>query len=280
MKIIYDPSCINYSSPGHPESPDRMIHASEYLQHKYEFESPQAASKEALLKTHSEAHIESLINLSFSDPDCPRYENIFEHAALSAGAAIAAARENGFAMMRPPGHHATRDNVSGFCYLNNVAIAIKRLGQRTLIIDFDGHHGDGTEAIFLGDSQVEFISLHSSPNYPGTGLTSQQNCHNVPLPFHCGDGVYLNAFDRVLEEVNLSDVEQIAVSAGFDAFELDPLASLGLTRECFGDIGARIAQLKLPTFSVLEGGYDTENLGPNIDSYLKGLQLQAGIPGS
>ena len=257
-----------------------MIHASAFLSNHYDLSKPTPASDEDLLLTHSEAHIESLVELTFSNPDCPRYENIYTHAVLSAGAAIAAAEQNGFAMMRPPGHHATSDSVSGFCYLNNIAIAVRKLNKRTLIIDFDGHHGDGTEAIFSGDSQVVFVSLHSSPNYPGTGLVSKENCHNVPLPFHCGDGDYLEAFDRVLSEINLSDVEQVAVSAGFDAFETDPLASLGLTRGCFGEIGRRIATLRLPTFSVLEGGYDTENLGPNIHEYLLGLQLQAGMPGS
>jgi len=276
MVIVYDERCLKFSAPGHPESPERIKRAYEYLKPRYEFISPQPAKEEDLLKVHTEDHLERLKRLEFFDPDSPRYEGIYEYARLSAGAAILAAQVGGFSLMRPPGHHAARERVAGFCYLNNIAIAIRASGRKTLIVDIDGHHGDGTQAIFLGDPQVVFISLHSSPNYPGTGLYSEQNCHNYPLPFHCGDEVYLETLERALGEAKFEGVEQLAISAGFDAFERDPLASLGLSSNCYFEIGRRLASLKLPTFAVLEGGYDVESLGINIDRLIQGLSSQGG----
>jgi len=174
--------------------------------------------------------------------------------------------------MRPPGHHVGRDFLGGFCYFNNIAIAVKRSGKRTLILDIDAHHGNGTQDIFLGDPQVVYVSLHRSPLYPGTGLSSVQNCFNFPLPARCGDQVYLETLDRALDRA-LQDFqpEQVAISAGFDGYERDPLASLGLSIETYREIGARIAKLGLPVFAVLEGGYVPEALGPLIEALIRGL---------
>ena len=173
--------------------------------------------------------------------------------------------------MRPPGHHAGPQRVAGFCYFNNLAVAVKASGKKTLIVDIDGHHGDGTQAIFLGDPSVVFVSLHSSPNYPGTGLRHEKNCFNYPLPLRCGEEVYLRTLEQALRAVDLEGIEQLAISAGFDTYERDPLASLGLTTGSYARIGRLLARLKLPTFAVLEGGYDVEALGPNVHAFLQGL---------
>ncbi|MCS6936553.1 MAG: histone deacetylase [Candidatus Bipolaricaulota bacterium] len=274
MKVIWDPRCLEYRAPGHPESPQRLAQAYEFLSDPrlgHEFVPAEPASDEDLLRVHTPKHIEDVKHLRFSDPDSPRYPGIFEYARLSAGAAIQAMRLNGFSLMRPPGHHAARERVAGFCYFNNIAIAVKASGQKTLIVDIDGHHGDGTQAIFLGDPQVVYISLHSFPNYPGTGLRSEQNCYNYPLPFHCGDALYLRTLGEALESIDLTGIEQVAISAGFDTYHKDPLASLGLTTECYERIGRRLRALGLPTFAVLEGGYCVEDLGKNIHALLRGL---------
>lgn len=278
MIIVYDPRCLEYAEPGHPESPERLRRASQFLKRQggYGFRAPSPATDEDVLRVHSEAHLESVKRRMFSNPDCPRYPDIYAYAALSAGAAIHAARVHGFSLMRPPGHHAGRSRVAGFCYLNNIAVAVRASGRKTLIVDIDGHHGDGTQEIFMGDDQVVFVSLHSSPNYPGTGLKSRGNCYNYPLPLRCGEEAYLSALERALGEVDLSDVEEIAVSAGFDTYERDPLASLGLHSETYREIGRRIAALGLPAFAVLEGGYDPDALGPNIHEFLQGLASQDG----
>jgi len=246
--------------------------AYEFLKDKYECLEPKPASEDDLLRVHTRSLIEAIKNLDFYDPDCPRYPNIYEYAKLSAGAAMLAAKEKAFSLMRPPGHHAGRDRVAGFCYFNNIAIAVKSTNKKTLILDIDGHHGDGTQEIFLKDPNILYISLHSFPNYPGTGLYSEANCYNYPLSAPCGDEKYLKTLDEALSRVDLNKIEQIAVSAGFDAYFKDPLASLGLSTACYRQIGQRVAQLKRPVFAVLEGGYCVEDLGPNIFELLQGLE--------
>lgn len=278
MKIVFDPQCIEYSAPGHPDSPDRIERAVEYLNSTRELIRPAPATAEQILLIHTEEHLRSVEDVSFFEPDCPPIPNIGAYAKLSAGAAIKAAEIGGFSLMRPPGHHAGRAHVAGFCYFNNMAIAVKASGKRTLILDIDGHHGDGTEEIFLGDPQVDFISIHSAPNYPGTGLVSRANCHNYPLSIRCGEEVFLETLETALCAIELDRVEQIGISAGFDTFEADPLASLGLKTESYFKIGKRIGQLQLPTFAILEGGYFALALGRNIDQFLQGLESQLGTP--
>ena len=179
--------------------------------------------------------------------------------------------------MRPPGHHAGRNGAAlgaytrGFCYFNNIAIAVKYLDRPTLILDIDGHHGNGTQEIFLGDEKVTYVSLHRHPNYPGTGAVSEGNCLNFPLPPDCGDEVHVETLDKALSLVNVNKFEVVAVSAGFDTHAGD-LASLGLTEKGYAEIGKRIAGLKKPTFFVLEGGYQGEHVGNDIHQLLKAYE--------
>lgn len=270
MKIVFDPRCLEYSEPGHPESPERVRLAYEYLEKRYAIIKAKIASEKEILKAHSGQLLKKLKERDFYDPDCPRYENIFFYASLAAGAAIRAGEKKAFSLMRPPGHHAGKRYLRGFCYLNNIGIAVKNLNKRTLIIDIDGHHGDGTQDIFLGDQKVVYISLHRSPWYPGTGLKSEGNCLNFPLPAECGDKVYLKTLDKALKLINPEQFEIVALSAGFDAYKGD-LASLGLSSECYREIGRRIASLNLPVFAVLEGGYN-RNIGREIDLLIQGLE--------
>ena len=165
--------------------------------------------------------------------------------------------------MRPPGHHAERNRVMGFCYINHIAIAVMKLIEshelaRVAILDFDCHHGNGTEDIFFGFDQVLFVSLHQSPCYPGTGLESRGNCINYPLPPGTKPPEFLKAIDMALEKIKAFAPALIAVSAGFDAYKNDPITEMSLDIETYHAIGARIAALKLPTFAVLEGGYAAE----------------------
>ena len=273
MILIHDERCLVYGQAGHPENPERLRRAVAYLSEQpgYAFRTPEPATDEAVLRVHSERHLERLRSGRFTSPDNPSYEGIEAYARLSAGAAIQAASVGGFSLMRPPGHHAADGQIAGFCYLNSLAIAVRSTERRTLIVDIDGHHGDGTQAVFQNDPQAAYVSLHSSPNFPGTGLWSHGNCHNYPLPFDCGEAVYLETLDEALDAIDLSDVEQVAVSAGFDTDERDPLASLGLAVDSYRKVGGRIAALGLPTFAVLEGGYDPDRLGPDIHAFCQGL---------
>ncbi|MEM3770564.1 MAG: histone deacetylase [Candidatus Bathyarchaeia archaeon] len=273
-KIIFFEKCLEYG-PWHIENPQRIRRAYEILKERgYEFITPEPAREEDLLKVHDSEYIELLKRGAIEDPDTPAYENIYEYARLSAGAAILAARIQGFSLMRPPGHHAGKYGVAlgaytkGFCYINNVAVAVKHLNKPTLILDIDGHHGNGTQEIFQGDPKVVYVSLHRHPHYPGTGYYSEDNCLNYPLPADCGEEVYLKTLQEALKKVNMQKIEVIAVSAGFDAYAGD-LASLGLTERTYSEIGKMLAALQKPTFFVLEGGYKGENIGKAIDALLK-----------
>ena len=248
---------------------------------KYEFMEPTPASEEDLLRVHDPDYIWNLKKGLVEDPDTPAYDNIFEHARLSAGGAILAAKINGFSLMRPPGHHAGRNGAAlgvytrGFCYLNNVAIAVKALKKPALILDIDGHHGNGTQEIFQGDKKVVYVSLHRYPHYPGTGTHSEGNCINFPLPADCGEQRYLETLDEALGMVDASKFEVVAVSVGLDA-HLGDLASLGLTENSYREIGKRIAALKKPVFFVMEGGYVGKQNGEDIDQLLRGYEEKTG----
>lgn len=211
------------------------------------------------------------------DSDTPAYSNIFEFASLSAGGAILASEIDGFSLMRPPGHHVGRYGAAlgvttrGFCYLNNIAIAVKKQNKRTLILDIDGHHGNGTQEFFQGDDKVTYLSLHQAPNYPGTGGTTEGNCINYALPPDVGGKLYLETLDRALSRIDFAPIEKLAVSCGLDTHQGD-LASLGLVERDFLEIGRRIAHLGKPAFFILEGGYVGEKVGLDIDSLLRGYE--------
>jgi acetoin utilization deacetylase AcuC-like enzyme len=276
-KIIFSEKCLGYGQ-WHIEGPERVRKAAEVLKGSgYEFLEPEPASEDDLLRVHDTDYVWNVKKSLVDDPDTPAYDNIFEFARFSAGGAILAAKVGGFSIMRPPGHHAGRNGAAlgaytrGFCYFNNIAVAVKHLDRRTLILDIDGHHGNGTQEIFLGDKKVTYVSLHRHPNYPGTGVVSEANCLNFPLPPDCGDEVHIKTLDKALSSVDVERFEVVAVSAGFDAHAGD-LASLGLTEKGYRKIGKRIAGLGKPTFFVLEGGYQGENIGKDIDELLKAFE--------
>jgi len=255
MKIIFSEKCLEYSWPGHIERPERIRKALDLLR-QYEFLEPEPASQQDLLSVHSREYVDLIKNAkagSYLDGDTPAPENIYEYALLSAGAALLAAQEKGFSLMRPPGHHAGRNGRAlgvatlGFCYFNNIAIAVRKLGKSTLILDIDGHHGNGTQEIFQGDQKVTFISLHRYPTYPGTGLSSQGNCLNFPLSYSAGDSLYLKTLEQALSQVEIANVKVVGISAGFDAHQGD-LASLGLTHEGYREIGRKVGALGEASF--------------------------------
>ena len=279
MKIIFSEKCLEYSWPGHIERPERIRKALGLLR-QYEFLEPKPASQQDLLSVHSREYVDFIKNAeagSYLDGDTPAPENIYEYALLSAGAALLAAQEKGFSLMRPPGHHAGRNGRAlgvatlGFCYFNNIAIAIRKLGRLTLILDIDGHHGNGTQELFQGDPKVTFISLHRYPTYPGTGFRSEGNCLNFPLSYSAGDSLYLKTLEQALSQVEMANIEVVGISAGFDAHEGD-LASVGLTSEGYREIGRRVGALGKPVFGVLEGGYVGEYVGRDLHELISGIE--------
>jgi acetoin utilization deacetylase AcuC-like enzyme len=281
-KIVYSEKCLGYGT-WHVEGPQRVKTAHDVLQSKgYEFLEPKLANDEEILSIHDVDYLFNVKKGLVEDSDTPAYKNIYEFAQLSVGGALLASKINGFSLMRPPGHHVGRSGAAlgvytrGFCYLNNIAIAVKESGKRTLILDIDGHHGNGTQEIFQDDEKVAYVSLHQSPNYPGTGDLTEGNCVNFSLPNDVGGKRYLETFDKALSMVNLTKFEAVAVSAGFDTHKGD-LATLGLVEKDYFEIGKRVAKLKKPTFFVLEGGYVGDKVGLDIDSFLRGFEADRKI---
>ena len=278
MVILHSPRCLDYAAAGHPESPERVRSAVALLQKEFHtWLLPAPCTDEDILRVHTRELLEAVRLGTFADADTPVFPEIFELAKLSAGAAIGAAEQAlagrpAFSLMRPPGHHAERNRVMGFCYFNNIAIAVARAlsspfpTQRVAILDFDCHHGNGTEDIFRDDERVLFVSLHQSPCYPGTGFTTQGNCLNYPLPPGTRPVQFLEALDGGLNRICDFRPDLLAVSAGFDSYKDDPITSMDLEVETFYEIGRRIADTAqpapnapiLPCFAVLEGGYSRE----------------------
>jgi acetoin utilization deacetylase AcuC-like enzyme len=161
--------------------------------------------------------------------------------------------------MRPPGHHATRSEVMGFCYFNNVAIAaLAALDsgiEHVAIWDFDAHHGNGTEDIVAHNSRIAFASIHQSPAYPGTGLSSFANIDNYPVAPGTPRAEHVNAIERALQKLLLSNPKLLLVSAGFDAYAGDPLVQMTLEIEDFARFGKWLSELDIPAAVILEGAF-------------------------
>jgi len=230
-------------------------------------------------------------------PDTPVSARSYEVALLAAGgvltaidAVLAGRVRNAFCAIRPPGHHALPDRAMGFCLFNNVAIGARYVQQahglqRVLIVDWDVHHGNGTQAVFEDDPTVLYFSVHQHPFYPGTGNEDEQGFGqgggytvNVPLPAGCGDQEYLAALREVLRPKALAfHPDFVLVSAGFDAHEDDPLGGMRVTAQGFAQMTAVVREIAEEScrgrlVSVLEGGYDLEGLAVSVAAHISALQ--------
>ena len=283
MTIITDEHCLAYSSPGHPERPERVGKTLDLLRGPrggaYHQAALRVVADDAILRAHTAAHLSRIGQPPDIDADTPYHPQIGRLARLAARGAIQAMElawkgERTFSLMRPPGHHASADRAMGFCYLNNVAIAVlaAHVGGvgKVAVYDFDVHHGNGTEAILLGRPGCAFYSVHQYPAYPGTGLHSQDNCHNYPMPPKSPRQEYRAALMKALNDLERFAPDLIAVSAGFDAYRADPIAQELLEQEDYFWLAQKIRDLGRPVFSVLEGGYSGE-LPELILAYLQGM---------
>ncbi len=283
MTIITDPRCTGYRGVGHPEKPARVSRTAELLRSQkslaLRWAEPAPVTDAQLLRAHSRSHLDRLATPQDFDGDTLYFPDIGDHARRGVGGALKAlelarAGEPSFSLLRPPGHHATREHPMGFCYLGSMAVAAleaKAQGLRVAVFDFDVHHGNGTEDILRGADGVAFASVHQSPCYPGTGTVDvEPNCFNFPVPPGTSREVWREIFSRALARLAATGPQVLGVSAGFDAYVKDPLANGTLEREDFFWLGQQIQALGVPTFSILEGGYSLD-LPDLVLNYLLGL---------
>lgn len=284
MKIITDEACTGYSQQGHPERPLRIAKTLEKLRAQTElpitWAKPGPCDEAAILRAHTPQMVARLALHEEFDEDTPAHPGIENYARASVGAALEAMRcgragETVFSLMRPPGHHATRDRSMGFCYLNNIAIAaLDALAtgvKRVAVYDFDVHHGNGTEDILLNKGGAAFFSIHEHPAYPGTGMVNVgNNCFNFPVAPQTPREEYRHVLTAAFDALKNFKPELVGISAGFDAYARDPLAQETLEAEDYYWLGQQIRALGVPTFSLLEGGY-SRDLPELILAYLKGI---------
>ena len=290
---------------GHPESPDRFAHFHRIfdgpLNNFISEINPEPAPRETIQLVHPDEYIREIQRASASGPGFVDYGDTyvtqasFEAALEAVGgtwavidAVIHGKCKYGFALVRPPGHHAAATQAMGFCLFNNIAISARKLQAegfpRVMIIDFDVHHGNGTQAIFELDETVLYVSTHQWGIYPGTGSLDEKGLDdgegsiiNIPLPARSGDTAFAAILERIISPAAYRfKPEAILVSAGFDAHWRDPLASLQLTTRGFYTLGCGLKKLadalcESRIIYVLEGGYDPEALAENVQAILFSL---------
>ena len=306
LLLVRDPRFRDHTPDGHhPERPERLdaIDAAlgdlETLSNRLGELEPREADDEELLRAHSKRHLDALRRVDGQraqlDADTYTSPRSVEVARLAAGATIDLARSiargdapSGFALVRPPGHHAESGRSMGFCLVNQLAVAARALQadgvERIAIVDWDVHHGNGTQEIFEGERDVLYLSLHQFPWYPGTGAVDEHGTGpgegatvNLPLPAGCGDAEYGAVLDAVAVPVLREFAPEIVlVSAGFDAHARDPLGSMQLSSAAFARFAAEIRALAEETCGgrlmlALEGGYDLEALGEAATAVIETL---------
>jgi acetoin utilization deacetylase AcuC-like enzyme len=266
----------------HPERQERLAALLETFP---SFAPAREASMDELAAVHDRSYLEGVRKLSelgetrWLDVDTVCTPSSWRAACLAAGAAIGAVEGEGFALARPPGHHALAGRAMGFCLFGNVAVAA-RFAQRELdvarvaILDWDVHHGNGTQEIFWDDDSVLVVSLHQWPFYPGSGGPGEGNATtvNVPLPAGTGDDAFLEAYDTAAAPaIYAFEPDLLIVSAGFDAAAVDPVGGMELTEDGFRELGLRAASLAPRRALVLEGGYAVDALPGLVRAAAEGV---------
>ncbi|HLP02232.1 MAG TPA: histone deacetylase [Opitutaceae bacterium] len=279
MIVIHDPACAEFGSPERPEQPARVIKTAELLRANHpdwEWQRPGAVAEETVLLAHDAALLARLRKPEEFDADTPYFDRIADHALRSVAGALTAmdhalVGRQAFSLLRPPGHHATRSRAMGFCYLNQVAVAAleaRRRGiARVAVWDFDAHHGNGTEDILAGVAGTLYVSVHQAPCYPGTGLGSEENCLNFPVAPRLPREELLEIMRRSWNALLAFHPDLVLVSAGFDAYERDPVAQLTASVADYGSLGRWVREANLPTAVILEGGYSGD-LPLLVDAFL------------
>lgn len=285
MKIIYNDIFLKHDTGHHPENKERLR----------AFKNLESADiidgRPYLDLIHNGqyiADVEQKCKLGISlDMDTLCSEYSFIAATTAVGATIQASQTGDFALVRPPGHHSYPGKGTGFCIFNNIAIAVQNLvnlGKKVLIIDFDGHFGDGTSSIFYNTDKVLFLSMHQFPAFPGTGHSSAIGTGagegfnvNIQLPAGTGDDIFMDAFLTFLPIAKQFNPDIVAVSAGFDSHKSDMLLDLRVSVDSYYRIGQIISQNFSNVFAVLEGGYVPEVLVKGVENFMAGINKEPKI---
>jgi len=311
MTVLFThPACLDHDTgPGHPERPDRLravlaaLEAEEFKGLQRE-EAPLAEESQLLL-AHSVRHVDGVrqrvpeTGLTAIDPDTIVSPGSWEAARRAAGAVVAAVdlvmakrARNAFCAVRPPGHHAERTGAMGFCLFNNIAIGALHARQvhqarKVAVVDFDVHHGNGTQDVFENDPGMFFASTHQSGIYPGTGAAAEHgianNIVNVPLPAGTGGEAWRAAMSgSLLPALSAFEPDLVLISAGFDAHQADPLAGMRLTAEDFGWGTEMICKVAAQAcggrvVSTLEGGYDLDALAESAAAHVRALMASGSV---
>ena len=309
--LVYDPVYLRHDTgPDHPERPERLTAIIEELKRQGLYDrlrliKPRKAELRWLETIHSAAYVAEVHRACrqglpyLHSIDTPICAESYEVALMAVGGVLAAVDAvmsgqvaNAFCAIRPPGHHALRERAMGFCLFNNVAVAAryaqKRHGlRRILIVDWDVHHGNGTQAAFYADPSVMYFSTHRYPFYPGTGSRSEVGIGegrgttlNVPLPAGSGDDAFVEAFREVLRPAaEKFRPDFIFISAGFDAHRDDPLGGMRMTEEGYRRLTRIVMNIAADTcdgriVSLLEGGYNLQALGRSVAAHIGELMKQ------
>ena len=302
--LVTHPACATHDmGEGHPERPERMRAVDQALEHeKFQLlarDSAPRAPIEALTRVHPASYVQAIEHASPTqgrvrvDQDTSMSPGSWEAALRSAGGAVFAVDEvmtrkvmNAFVATRPPGHHAEMANPMGFCFFNNAAVAARHAQavhgvERVAIVDFDVHHGNGTQDIFWADKSVLYASTHQMPLYPGTGARDERGEHDqiVNAPLSAGDGgdIFREAFEvAILPRVEAFSPDLVIISAGFDGHHRDPLGNLKLREEDFAWATRKLMEIAgrrcgHRVVSLLEGGYDLDSLGRSVAAHVAAL---------
>lgn len=293
--LVYrDEMTKHVAGSGHPERPERLVAALQGVQAAGLALEPMEiapASREDLLRIHASSHIDQIQETCaghkpYPDPDTEMVPDSWDAALLAAGGVIAACQavlegrcDNAFCAVRPPGHHAEHDRAMGFCLFNNVAVAARWLREighvkRVAILDWDVHHGNGTQNAFFDDPSVYFASMHQHPLYPGTGFPDERGAGdttlNIQMEWGWGPSHWLKALEsRIIPELEAFDPEFLIISCGFDAHRLDPLANQELESETYAEMTRQVLKLARGRIvSVLEGGYNLQALRGSVAAHV------------